>query len=99
MLVYSGDPSLILLSENNLQPDFFDLSSGLAGSVLGKLAQYRVKTAVVADLDGIRSERFQELIFEMNKGKQVNFFRELEKAEQWLTEQELAGGTTLDRNQ
>lgn len=79
------DSNRILLEEAHLHPNFFDLSTGLAGAILGKLAIYHVKTAIVADLDGIQSQRFQELIRESNRGDQVNFFRSLAPAEQWLT--------------
>jgi len=83
---YEMDASRLLLDEAHLHPDFFDLKTGLAGAIFLKLTNYRVKTAVLANLANIQSKRFQELIYESNKGKQINFFNDLTKAEQWLTE-------------
>ncbi|MCP4428950.1 MAG: DUF4180 domain-containing protein [Chloroflexi bacterium] len=86
LMAYCTDPSgsRLLLEARFLHPDFFDLSTGLAGAILSKLTQYRVKTAVVADLATIKSERFQELAWEFNKGNQVNFFNRVGDAERWL---------------
>ena len=87
LLVSCGeiDSNRILLDEEHLHPDFFDLSTGLAGAILLKLSTYHVKTAVVADLGGIKSPRFQELIWESNKGDQLRFFKDMKQAEKWLT--------------
>jgi hypothetical protein len=74
----------LLLDQAHLAPAFFDLSSGLAGEIFLKLTNYRVKTAVVADLAAIPSERFHELVYECNKGRQINFFTDFAAAEAWL---------------
>lgn len=76
---------VLLLEEAHLSPDFFDLSSGLAGEIMLKLSNYRVKTAVVANLSAIPSQRFHELVYECNKGRQINFFPDHRSAETWLT--------------
>ena len=87
LLAYCGQASTdnILLEQAFLHPNFFDLSTKLAGDIFHKLTTYRIKTAIVANLSEIKSERFQELIFECNKGNQINFFDDLSTAEQWLT--------------
>lgn len=77
--------SQVMLDEKHLHPDFFDLKTGLAGAIFHKLSTYHVKAAIVADLDGIKSERFHELIYECNKGNQINFFSDFAVAERWLT--------------
>jgi hypothetical protein len=75
----------ILLEEEYLPPAFFDLKTGLAGAIFQKFANYRVKAAIVADLDRIRSARFQELVLECNRGNQIHFFQNIAEAEEWLT--------------
>lgn len=74
----------LLLDEAHLSPAFFDLSSGLAGEIFLKLTNYRIKTAVVANLAAIPSQRFHELVYECNKGRQIHFFTDLAVAEAWL---------------
>ena len=82
---YEIESSQVMLDGKHLHPDFFDLKTGLAGAIFHKLSTYHVKAAIVADLDGIKSERFQELIHECNKGNQINFFSDFTAAERWLT--------------
>ncbi len=74
----------ILLEQAQLHPDFFDLSTGLLGTIFLKLSTYQVKTAVVANLQAIPSQRFQELVRESNKGHQIRFFNTVAEAESWL---------------
>ena len=86
LLAYCGEAesNKILLDEEHLHPDFFDLKTGLARAIFQKFSTYHVKAAIIIDLDGIRNERFQELIYECNKGNQINFFHDISEAEEWL---------------
>jgi len=87
LLAYSEgmDSNRILLEEKYLHPAFFDLKTGLAGAIFQKFADYRVKAAIVVDLDGIPSARFHELVLECNRGNQIHFFKDVAQAERWLT--------------
>jgi hypothetical protein len=75
----------VMLEEEYLHPAFFELKTGLAGAIFQKFATYRVKAAVVANLEGIKSARFQELVRECNRGTQIHFFEDVAQAEIWLT--------------
>jgi PadR family transcriptional regulator AphA len=79
------DSNRVLISEEHLHPDFFDLKTGLAGAVLQKFANYYVKAAIVLNLAGVSSSRFRELVYECNKGEEVRFFDDVRQAEEWLT--------------
>jgi len=79
---------LLLLSEGALHPDFFDLSSGLAGEISMKLTTYRVKTAIVVDLESIPSLRFREWAGECNRGREICFCANLKETEAWLLDLE-----------
>ena len=76
--------NLLLVSGGALHPDFFDLSTGLAGEISLKLSTYRVKTAMVVDLESIPSLRFREWARECNKGREIRFCANLQDAEEWL---------------
>jgi PadR family transcriptional regulator AphA len=86
LLAYCGEAgsNLIMLDEAHLPQAFFELKTGLAGMILQLFATYHVKAAIVADLDNIKSKRFHELVYECNRGNQVNFFHEIPQAEKWL---------------
>lgn len=72
----------VVLHAKEVSPAFFDLKSGLAGDVLQKAVNYRIKLAVV--LDGrLLSERFQELVFEHQRHPNVRFFENAAEATAW----------------
>jgi len=53
--------------------EFYDLSSGLAGSILQKFVNYRVKIAFVGDFSVYESRSLRDFIYESNKGSNVFF--------------------------
>lgn len=71
-LVYSGHHKAIIY-QKDIAPDFFELRTGLAGEVLQKFSNYRVRVAIVGTFDGYNSKSLNDFIYESNKGKQVNF--------------------------
>ena len=81
-----------LLEPESLAPEFFDLKSGLAGAALQKLANYRLRLALVGSgRVGSRptlSPRFRELLSETTPGGSFGVFETAAQAEAWL----LAGG-------
>lgn len=77
--VYYNDIDKMILHEKNLTPDFFDLSTGLAGEILQKFANYRVRLVIVGQFNQ-NGQRLKEFMYESNKGKQVNFVTAIEEA-------------------
>ena len=70
----------IIVHEKNIRPDFFDLKSGIAGEILQKFSNYRVRLAIVGDFSEYTSKSLNDFIFESNKGKQINFVRSQSEA-------------------
>ena len=58
-----------------LAPEFLDLSSGVAGEVLQKAVNYRVKVAVIGDVAarGATSPALADFVRESNRGEHVWF--------------------------
>lgn len=81
--IESGAQSL-LLNENALGAEFFDLSTGLAGELLHKLSTYRMRMAGVVPNASVHSQRFQEFMHEANRGSQFRFFSTRQEARDWL---------------
>ena len=69
----------IVIEQAQLSPRFFDLSSGLAGDVLQKISNYRMRLVIVGDFSGYESKSLKDFIYESNKNGQVVFADELEK--------------------
>ena len=71
-LYYQGFDK-ILIHEKNITPNFFDLKNGIAGEILQKFSNYRVRLAIVGDFSKYTSKSLNDFIYESNKGRQINF--------------------------
>jgi hypothetical protein len=76
---YQGARSIILC-EKNINPDFFDLKTKLAGEILQKFMNYQVKVAIVGEFEKYNSKSFQDFLYECNKGGHIYFQPDTEKA-------------------
>ncbi|TDX83186.1 DUF4180 domain-containing protein [Epilithonimonas xixisoli] len=70
----------VIISEKNFTPDFFDLKNKLAGDVLQKFSNYRIRLAIIGDFEKYESQSLRDFIFESNKGRQINFVGKLSEA-------------------
>ncbi|NML21246.1 DUF4180 domain-containing protein [Pseudoflavitalea sp. G-6-1-2] len=80
-LYYQGFDGIIL-HEKNITPAFFDLKTKLAGEILQKFTNYRMKLIVLGDFSKYASKSLRDFIFETNKAKQILFLSSLEEAVQ-----------------
>jgi hypothetical protein len=78
------DCDRIIIHERNLHADFFDLKTRLAGEVLQKFSNYRVKLAIVGDFAKYQSKSLQDFISESNKSNYVFFTDNMDSAIQRL---------------
>ncbi|TFE28639.1 DUF4180 domain-containing protein [Cohnella luojiensis] len=76
--------SLLMLHADALSDDFRKLQTGLAGQVLQKFINYRIKTAIVIPLASTIKGKFKELMAESNKGNDFRVFDNRIDAENWL---------------
>ena len=84
-LTAAMDSGGLLLEESQLGAKFFDLRSGLAGEVLQKFTNYRVRLAIVIADATAHGSRFSELVHEHRAHNAVRFFDSAQRARQWLT--------------
>jgi hypothetical protein len=73
-----------LLTENELSPEFFDLSTGIAGEIFQKFTNYQIRAGIVLENPNGYGERFSELVFEHQNHKLIRFFDSIEAAKTWL---------------
>jgi hypothetical protein len=72
--------SRIIISESNLTADFFSLKTRLAGEILQKFSNYRIKLAIVGGFSKYKSKSLRDFIRESNKGNLVFFCDNLDSA-------------------
>jgi hypothetical protein len=74
------DCDRIIIHAKNLHDDFYRLRTGLAGDILQKFSNYRVKLAVIGDFTKYGSKSLQDLIRECNRGTMIFFLDTLDSA-------------------
>jgi hypothetical protein len=74
----------IIWHEKNIAADFFDLKTGLAGEVLQKFSNYRVRLAIVGDFSKYESKALRDFIFESNKQGRIVFVDSAQEAREKL---------------
>ncbi|MES2652470.1 MAG: DUF4180 domain-containing protein [Bacteroidota bacterium] len=82
--LYYQDFNKIILHEENIIADFFDLTTGLAGEILQKFSNFRVQLAIVGNFDKYPGKSIRDFIFESNKGRLINFLPSVEEAKERL---------------
>ena len=71
---YSGADTLVI-PVSRLSPDFFKLSTGLAGAILQKCTNYSMKVAIVGDISAYtaKSGPLRDFVYESNKHGHIRF--------------------------
>jgi len=78
-LYYQGFDKIIV-HEENITPDFFNLNTGIAGEILQKFSNYRVRLAIIGDFTKYNSKSINDFIYESNKGRQIVFVTSVSEA-------------------
>ncbi|RYZ95444.1 MAG: DUF4180 domain-containing protein [Sphingobacteriaceae bacterium] len=78
--VYYQGFDRMIIHEDNITPKFFDLKNGIAGEILQKFSNYRMRLAIVVDTTKFTSKSLNDFIYESNNGKTVNFISSMDEA-------------------
>jgi hypothetical protein len=76
---YQGFDRIIIHTEN-ITPAFFDLKNKMAGEILQKFSNYRVRLAIVGDFSAYTGKSITDFMYESNNGKLINFLGSVEEA-------------------
>ncbi|MCC8434884.1 DUF4180 domain-containing protein [Brevibacillus sp. M2.1A] len=83
---YQADSERIILNKSLLNESFFDLKTRLAGEILQKFINYRVKVAIVGDFSVYTSKSLKDFIYESNNGNDIFFLPTEEQAIEKLSQ-------------
>lgn len=83
---YQADSDRIILNKSLLNEGFFDLKTRLAGEILQKFINYRVKVAIVGDFSVYTSKSLKDFIYESNNGNDIFFLPTEEQAIEKLSQ-------------
>ena len=70
---YETNCNKIALNKDAITEDFFILSNGLAGEVLQKFINYKIKFAIYGNYSKYTSKPLKDFIYESNNGKDTFF--------------------------
>lgn len=70
----------IILSEETLVPEFFDLKTGIAGEILQKFSTYDNRLAIVGDFTKYESKSLNDFMRESNRMGRILFVNSIEEA-------------------
>lgn len=84
----SARARLVAVPVTRLTPAFLDLRSGLAGAVLQKFVNYRIRLAIVGDISAAvaRSPALADFVRESNRGSHIWFVEDLASLQRRLGE-------------
>lgn len=70
---YEAGCNRIVINKSLLSESFFDLKTRLAGEILQKFINYRVKVAIIGDFSVYSSQSLKNFIYECNRGTDIFF--------------------------
>lgn len=79
-VVWDLECGKLLLPKELLAERFFELRNGMAGEILQKYTNYRLRLAIVGDFSGYTSKSLRDFIYESNQGEWVFFLPDQETA-------------------
>lgn len=70
-----GGADRVIIPATRLSPDFFKLSTGLAGEILQKCSNYQLRAVIVGDISEHTSKSgpLRDFIYESNKQGAIRF--------------------------
>lgn len=82
---YETNCDKIALNKEAVVEEFFILSEGVAGEILQKFINYKIKFAIYGDYSKYTSKPLKDFIYESNKGKDIFFVLNEDEAVKMLS--------------
>jgi len=79
-IVYNDRCSRIAINKEAFAKEFFVLSTGLAGEILQKFANFSEKLAIIGDFSAYTSDALKDFIYESNRGNAIFFVSDEKQA-------------------
>lgn len=90
---YEAGCNRIVINKSLLSESFFDLKTRLAGEILQKFINYRVKVAIIGDFSVYTNQNFKDFIYECNSGNDIFFLPTEQQAIEKLSHVDVGNGT------
>lgn len=84
LALYEYGSDRLIVYKETLGEDFFKLRTGVAGELLQKCSNFRMRLAIVGDFSEYTSKSLGDFIYESNQGNLVYFANDLDSAAEVL---------------
>jgi hypothetical protein len=86
---WGADATMVAIPVQRLDPAFFRLSTRVAGEMLQKFVNYRMRIAIVGDVSmwTTQSEALRDFVYETNRGRSAWFVNDIDDLERRLANQ------------
>ncbi len=75
-----NDSGSMIIHADDLETGFFDLKTGIAGEILQKFSNYRMRLSIVGDFSNIKSKSLNDFIRESNRTGIITFVSSVDEA-------------------
>jgi hypothetical protein len=75
-----NDAASMIIHEKNLPEEFFNLRTRVAGEILQKFSNYRMRLAIIGDFSDVNSNSLRDFIRESNRGGTIFFVSSINEA-------------------
>jgi hypothetical protein len=72
--------SNMIIYEKNINKDFFNLKTRLAGDILQKFSNYHFRLSIIGNFSQYKSKSLRDFIHESNRGNLIFFAADLQSA-------------------
>lgn len=72
-IAYETGENKFIISKDNLTEEFFHLGNKIAGNILQKLINYKMKLSIIGDFSNHESNALNAFIYECNQGNDIFF--------------------------
>jgi hypothetical protein len=74
---YQYESTKIILHKKHVSEHFFELKTGLAGAVLQKFSNYRVRLAIIGEFSNHKRRSLKDFIYESNRNGHILFVEDI----------------------
>ncbi|HLT73811.1 MAG TPA: DUF4180 domain-containing protein [Ohtaekwangia sp.] len=79
-MMMDSSADAVIIHQHNVDERFFDLRSGIAGDMLQKVVNYRLRLAIVGDFSKVESKSLKAFIAESNRSNTIVFVGSVDAA-------------------
>lgn len=79
-IAYETGANKVIISKENLTEEFFQLKTKVAGNILQKVVNYKMKLAIVGDYSKYSSKSLKDFMYECNNGNDIFFVEDESQA-------------------